>query len=429
MATSITDLCQKLKDRSSGKTNEELILLIKELCGSHIIVRYEILNKDAESNNSHTAQNTSKYAYLNNVKIYRILLTTHRLNGKFENDLEKQCNGLILEFLTWKVLSVPSKMLKPNYKVNELKNNLSQYSIYEIKDGTTVTIYSVLSELGDYIWCISSANGYDVSDYQLLGSTTYFEAIMEVGKLYPEFSLDKLDPSRCYTIGFRHSDFQPLLSDRNNMWLIQSCDLNLLNNENKFVLSTPDIGLPVQQPLNVPLTMEFLLEKNANAMNEYVKNKTIHYGYILRGPTDECMESELLKNIRGYVYNVPKKRLGKSPITPEHRAEYLVLRAYLSNTTKFAFITLFPQYESLYKKFDNIFNKLTVKVISCLRGNMRKQNNTFDSLVIGLADHVRTCGINPSLSESHNIIQDFILSKDNLDLYYECIIFAKSTKY
>jgi hypothetical protein len=79
---------------------------------------------------------------------------------------------------------------------------------------------------------------------------------------YPEFSFDKLDRSRAYTIGFRHNEFHPLKNDAPKMWLIQSCDLNAINSENpqlNFEYDT-DIGIPAQNAEEFDISGKKLLK-------------------------------------------------------------------------------------------------------------------------------------------------------------------------
>jgi hypothetical protein len=292
------------------------------------------------------------------------------------------------------------------------------------------------------------------------------DAINAAVAAYPEFSFDNLNNTCSYTIGFRHEDFQPLRTDPRDVWLVQTCDIDAINAGKLAINVNCDIGIPQQAVVVFPqvaeaasaektLThselMDIILARNASAVTEYTsavagglfqgvwksKPPNIHYGYVLRAAAGSnlgafeniLLESELLKNIRGYVYNIPKKRLGKCSITSEFRIEFIALRAYLSNITKFAFISLFPQFAYLYKKYDGIFEKLVNRIISCLRGkDFRKTSGgltPMDRLVVGLTDHVRQSGINASDPESFTIIQDFLLNRDHLDLYYECIIITR----
>lgn len=436
-----------------------------------------------------SAMTKSRFSHVEGKTLSRILLSTHRKGDKLTMELYRHLNGLVLQYQGWKVLSVSSPILNFNFKMNEMIKNLDCYDIYPVIDGTVVTLYwydpsaatvlhtqhsqqqhSQQQQQGS--WRLSSANGYDVSDMRWLGSRTYMEALMELARQYPAFSLDKLNRSCSYTIGFRHPEFQPMKYDGPKIWFIQSCNTSLVNNlsvakvdisklvgQNASSVSSllksadvkpvlminirEDIGLPIQAPIQFTPGMteekifETLRRHNDNALVEFSKSLSgdfvvsPHYGYFLRprvNRADLCdimFESTLLHLIKSALYNFPKKRnVGESELTPENRMEYAKLRAYLSNTIKYPFITLFPQFTDDYSRYDALFNKIADRIVQIIRKPSDRKSNDQRIEIIAqkFATHIKEKQINVTGSEGMSIVLDFLRDKRYLELYFSVLV-------
>ena len=437
MADNLTQLCERLRADTKGLTNEQAFDTLKTLLGDGIRFRYELVNENADENadahndtHADTQADThdeilgesadkTRFGHLNSRKISRVVLTTVKSpTTDYSRELVRQCNGVVLQFPEWKVLSVPSPGFNLRYRVNDVKKNLSQYKVYEIKDGSTITLYWYEPT---NTWCMSSANGFDVSEYQWLGKSTYADAFNQVAKLYPDFSFDRLDKTRSYTVGFRHPDFHPLATDQSKIWLIQAHDLETLQP------TEVAIGIPHQTTLDA-IDWDQMMEKNKLAMTKYMTpEQRIHYGYVLRGDCGELsniiLESELLKSIRQMVYDLPKHRIpNAAPITPYTRIEYIALRAYLS-ATRFTFINLFPQFAAMHKRYDEMCKRLADRIISTIRKRLSfKILTPADRLVAGYADHISKSGVDVLKADGESIVLDFLRDKSNLDLLYSCMI-------
>lgn len=417
-----------------GLTTEETFNTLQELVGEHISIRYEVLPGEPDE-----TVYTTKFGRLNNQTVSRVLLTSNRKYADFSRKLTSQCNGIVLEYPSWNVLSMPPQMCNLNFKIGNIsKNASSDYAIYEINDGTTVTLYW---NKQDGKWSLSTTNGFDVSDYKWIGAKTYREAFDEVSKQYPKFSVDKLSKSRSYTIGFRHHDFHPLLTDPARMWLIQNCDLAVLNGNPASKDS--DIGITPQLPITPPAWGKALTYHLCNtaktALHDYMVSlrdgaPKIHYGYILRkadgadaadaADANIIIESSLLKQIRYHAYNIPKSNYDV-PIDATTRLEYVILRAYLNCSTKSEFINLFPQFSLHYSKYDALFSKLIARVVTALR-NKNTRESIFRSkiakldivaaIMVGIVENAGK--VNVMDSQGPSIIYDFVHDRANLDLYY-----------
>lgn len=441
----LTELVAYLRANTTDMTTESSFDLLQQLVGDHVRVRCEEMGKDLSKNTCREATE-GKFAHLNNIKVGRVLLTSDRLRADFSRELTRQCNGVVLEYPTWRLLSVPAGMFNPKYRLADVVSNIKDYDVYDIKDGTTVTLYWHNEK-----WCLSSTNGFDVSDYQWMGPSTYYVAFTSLMKNYPDFSFDKLEKNKSYTIGFRHKEFHPLLTDPQKMWFIQSCDIKHASAGDTISISTTEnIGLPLQTLSALPndcARTQWFNDKNNHSLNKYVSSvrngssPDIHYGFVFRSKTgkpDIIVESTLLTSVRSLMYNLPKKQHQHAElITADNRLEYTILRSYLSNYTKYTFLNLFPQFEDKYRKYDDLFSKLSNRIVNILRSrdsrNFTRTNfaarkagtlaQRIDNLAMSLADHIRIHSqINVMDSQGPNIVLDFLMNKQHLDLYYTYLI-------
>ena len=119
------------------------------------------------------------------------------------------------------------------------------YNVIQVFDGTAVTIYRWTQPKKGLVWCLASANCFDVSHLKWGGDETYAEVLFELLAKSPTFlastglrlrrgllcvddvglDFQTLDRGRCYTIGFRHPNFHPMAADPPGVWNIQSVDL------------------------------------------------------------------------------------------------------------------------------------------------------------------------------------------------------------
>jgi hypothetical protein len=450
-ADTLIELCTLMRKLSVGKTTEEVFDTLQALVGNDIKIRYEIIRETTsekkEKENDTSSDNKGRFTHLNGLKIARVLLTSNRLKADFSRELVRICNGVVLEYPTWNVLSVPAMMFNPRFRVADVINDMDSYSIYEIKDGTTVTLYHY-----NDTWCLSSTNGFDVREYQWMGPSTYIQCLNAVSKMYPDFSYEKLDKKCAYTIGFRHNEFHPLMRDHAKMWLIQSCDVSALNSATPSLnIGNVNIGLPLQTcvtftNLTGKQLFKHMHDRNASALDKYlntsraVAQPDIHYGYVLRhnrggANSNIILESELLRHVRFLMYNLPKRKFNEAvPVTAQNRLEYTILRAYLSFSAKYMFLNLFPQFSEKYREYDALFSKLSNKIISALRNrnareallttksNKDQMTMRIDKLAFVLAKHIdETSRINAMDSQGANIVLDFIMDRKHLDLYYSCL--------
>lgn len=284
-----------------------------------------------------------------------------------------ECNGIVFEYPSLRILAVP-----PLLHVTKTEFNCDEYDVIPMKDGTTVTLYSY-----DGAWQLSSSKGMNVWETKL-NCKTYREAIEEALSRY-EFSYEKLDRNRSYTIGFHHPDYHVFTLTETNepqAWFIHACDIEKYNEiiakkdttvfdaYDNCIDVECDIGLPTQK-LEANLDLITLYAKNRLAIYDMVTNKTVNYGFILRTKKYATTKTESIVYLKSVLYDNISRLLYAYRITLMSnsirgenidRYKYISLYWFLSPKYYKLFIQLFPQYRSNYVKYFKIVNDIAEKI-------------------------------------------------------------------
>lgn len=323
----LSELVSLLKE-NKDKTIQEIVYLIKSIDRS-INIRY---HSDKDTGNT------------------RLLLSAMR-HMSYPTELNSHCNGVIIQYPSMKVLASPEKTIYYNYDQKELESNFDQYDIYKVIDGTICTLYYF-----DDKWCIATGKGMDVSNYNARTlKKTYGEILDECLVNYPDFSYDKLDKEKSYTIGFNHPDLHYLSNKK--VWVVKICNIDDLT-----CCDCDNIGLDIQEKCID--NMEVINLNNMLSILRYVDKQAkinvdindVHYGYIFRSKNngkDYVVESNLLREIRMNYYNLPKVH-GKVDPFITNASIYSALRIYLNDYKVLR--ELFSCFKEDYDKFrDDIY--------------------------------------------------------------------------
>ena len=166
----------------------------------------------------------------------RIILSRGRRGGG--SRLCAECNGAVIDVRTWTHLAMPPRAFDPRPSKKEVDRAFAapdadgvirtgHYNVIQVIDGTVVTIYSWTHPKKGLVWCLASANGFDVSHLKwgFLAATDIRlrRGLLCVGDVRLEFQT--LERGRCYTIGFGQPNFHPMVADPSGVWNIQSVDL------------------------------------------------------------------------------------------------------------------------------------------------------------------------------------------------------------
>jgi hypothetical protein len=354
----------------------------------------------------------------------------------FPNDIAKniwlECNGLVLDMKSMKPLVIPQKTFIKSIDTNEVNLNLSKdlYDISLIEDGTTISLY--YSDNLDS-WRISTQKGYDVTD-KMWGSQTYKSIIDDILIVYNIEKIDffdSLNKSKCYTFGFKHPSMHPFREGKPDpiikMWFIQSTELI-----SPYIVSTEfdNPKIPKQTVYNFPLekNTKVLFNQLRMSFTNFLSSGDINYGFILRSKDESqtginsniILKSSLMNRIRQLYYNAPIDKLDKDKYDIE---KYIVISSYLDTNTHNMFITLFPQYESLYKKLNDIKSKLIKSILQYAKFIKHRDGNEYNNqIAIHLYNHIaQHCHIDINYRHINRIISSFINNKIYISLYYKLL--------
>ena len=126
----------------------------------------------------------------------RIILSHGRRGGG--SHLCAECNGAVIDVRTRTHLAVPPRAFDPRPLKKEVDRAFAapdedgvirtgHYNVIQIIDGTVVTIYSWTHPKKGLVWCLASANGFDVSHLKWGGAETYAEVLFELLARSPTF--------------------------------------------------------------------------------------------------------------------------------------------------------------------------------------------------------------------------------------------------
>lgn len=404
-----------------SKADDLIHHLIEKVRSYNIKITYELIHNE----------NKEKVNYI------RVLLSTQRNRANFNIPLVKQCSGVIvlidLQKQKCKILAKPPEefLFINKFRRRNIAYNIDKqkYNIYQIEDGTTITLYfDPITEK----WCISTKNGYDVSSLEWRGYN-YQDALNEVLEEYPDFSFNNLDKKYSYTIGFKHPSMHPFMPDK-KAWFIST-------NSNDDL----QIGIPKQEKVNIK--SDELFQNLDRALKEYLKNGKINYGYILRPNKSDIesnknwqktllAESSLMSNIRELIYQLPFTR---NPTEFNRQKQYfkdmkyVILLCYLDATKRDLFWKLFNQYHDKFKKLNVMINRVVSYIIKLRDNPTEIQSESFEfklatrlNQFVGIIyDKGRQGNISSSKKNTQELkstIKDIITKPMYAPIYYDILI-------
>ena len=332
--------------------------------------------------------------------------------------------GTVIDAQSWKVLAMPPPQPNPKFSrkyVNQIiADHSREYEVLKIIDGTIATLYYY-----NNAWCISTVNGYDVSNITWIGSKTFSELVMESLLENKKFTKatglsDKLDSAGrlqfsklstdyYYTIGFRHENIHPphanMKCPKRVAWFVDS-NANVRNDKVEQCLVN---GHRIKCNLIEYLPTQSVINMDGiKSIDELFVKAPSEYGYIIRNTTDGnrkgrsyLIESALTKNLKKFIYDIPKI----NGLDSSNRLLFTIVRAFLGNH-KEKFIELFPQFLSEYKKCNMIYRSVCNTIVNLACGE--DVNNRYSELATIIYKKMRKIDAINSRRQNWDIINNFI---------------------
>lgn len=368
----------------------------------------------------------------------RYIFTNHKMlrsrNVRF-NPINLECNGLILEAgpSGWKPLVVP--LMSPKSNVNThamnqfLKSNV--FSVYSLQDGTVINLY--FSNTYSNNWVVSSARGISMNDVKFTNKT-YQELVSECLLSYDltwEQFTETLDPTHCYTLGFRHPDMHPFNEQKSHkLWTIQSVNTHETNSSVYFpVQKWAHSSLDTQTSIENPKTIGSLYEQLNSALPNFLsKSEEPVFGFMLVSSSPELtrehsvvmLESSLLRTIRRLWYDNEYVNYSKKTGFPRERV--IKLNGFLDSTRHDIMLKLFPQVKEDFDSYKNNEDEMVEQIYEMLTKPSKDEDKTSKEesveLLTGQVSHM----INIDLYQNpRQKIRDIIRDVKYFSMYYNFI--------
>lgn len=404
--------------------------------GDTLVTQHFMLEKKATAKDFKTAQEALKEQGIKTCyDPYRMIFSTHHnKKNEFMNIYGQECNGLILELGTWKPLVVPPRSLRFNIDSNASNIFLHKglYHIYRAEDGTCFNMYYY-----DNKWIISTAKGYEMNNV-VWEAMSYQAIITECLSRLPtpltweEFT-SKLNTSRCYSFGFKHPNFHRFFESQKTpiykLWFIQSVDLNEQSPQYLWASDKSpidDIKGQTYYEENVG-SLRDLYKLAAAALDKYVKDGSVCYGFILRSVNFEAtgfhsdlfVESSLLISIRKSWYD--NKMIDTCQKNNWSKETTVTLNAYLNSELYEDFLHLFPQYQDTFEKYNTKVQEIVQEMIK-----LQSENNSVDNslvqqevrvaniLLSGFKSFVKYNLTNKTEDQKRRVFNEFVVNVKNL---------------
>ena len=387
----------------------------KTLATSHFMAK----NNDVTQARKDLYQQGIKTSYNENVMIFsRMRSAKNSLNNLYI----QECNGLVLEQGTWRPLVVPPRSLRFNINTEASNKYLHQglYHIYRAQDGTCFNLYYYNNN-----WVISTSSGHTMNSVIWAQSKSY-QAIVEecldtLGLTWETFTA-QLDPLNCYSFGFRHQLMHKFRENSNaayKLWFIQSVCLNENSEEYLWTNDASPIAIVPTQEIESTLigNLRELYKVSSNALQDYLDNKNVCYGFILRSVnvaqtgehSDLYIESSLMRTIRRIWYeNTIIEQCHKNNWNKELA---ITLHSYLDMPNYELFCKLFPEYLEKMQMYHTYVSDIVTNMVQLtLNVNFKptQHSEVSDTLLKMFTDNVR--------------LQSKGLSPENLQkIYFEYI--------
>ncbi len=343
-----------------------------------------------------------KTSYSDKVMIFT---TQHNAKNTFNNPYIQECNGLVLEKNTWRPLVVPPRTLRFNINTEASNKFLHQglYHIYRVQDGTCFNMYYY-----NDAWVISTTRGHTMNDVKWAQDKTYQQIIVEclerIGLTWDTFT-SQLSKTNCYSFGFKHPLMQKFREgssqDIYRIWFIQSVCIK--EDDAAYLWSSdtcPIAIIPTQEILSDVIgNLKELYKKATNALQDYLDNGNVCYGFILRSVnvaetldhSDLFIESSLMRTIRKTWYE-------NSLIDLCHKSNWdkelvITLHAYLDSPNYEVFQKLFPNYQealSSYHTFINeLVNNMATKTLSANTSDVMPNEKLVNDMLQSFRDNIK----------------------------------------
>jgi len=364
-----------------------------------------------ETNNDLAGETKEDYV-LNNTREF--IFSCKKNVRSPDNKLMLEANGLILQAPDWTPLVIPPTR-PTNYFNKDIINSLlrkNEYKIYLLEDGTIVNLHFCKKTKQ---WVLSSVRGLNINNtvFNIFSYSHMFNESLSYNGINMYEFYNNLDKSKCYTFGFKHPDLHPFMENSGmpiyKVWFVQMVNLK----KNKVITTSPWNFIPghkVYKP-NVKNLKE-LFSETRNSYTNFVKNKSILYGFLLISKNPETsdehlgyssilLESYLMKHIKDMWYDARYVRFSK--IKEFNRVDTILLNSFLDRTRTELFNNIFYQYNNYILDLNAMENYIVEEIYNNIKTNQAVYANKANQIKQG--DENANSSPNTNMQVAHDTKQ------------------------
>jgi hypothetical protein len=325
--------------------------------------------------------------------VLNILLNHNKYNFDASDALLSQCNGVVIDIHTVKVVACMPESMNIKYVPDELQPFIEKgyYDCVKVNDGTICCLYPQ-QEHGKQYWQISTNGSSNMDQVRWTSENTYGELLCEL--LAREYDLpvevddririSGLNPKYAYTFGVRFHDHHPVTIDPERAWMI-----HYLKQDTGEILQAPEEdnlfdAMPKQTALPLPFESvkalrgtfadEFTTIREAISQNRIIP-EGLNCGVILIAnhpsvPQHQrrvLIESFYQTRMRQLVYSKMPRHI-EDRLDYRNRKLFHRLRAFLgTQQTQRLYMELFPGENGYFVQFRAFIDDLVYQVLHCIR--------------------------------------------------------------
>jgi hypothetical protein len=309
----------------------------------------------------------------------------------FSTEIIQKYINTIIDLSTHEIKVYTGGEFNYNYNIEFINKNFNEYNIYPILDGTRISLwYSERAEK----YVISTRKLINANDIIWKKTSTYMDILEDI-LTHNKLNKDIFNKDFSYNLIIKHPLCHPF--NQTNERPIKSIHLiNIYDTKNKKLLNAEEFGranhIPCQSIIedkNIK-SIEDILIKNKDSINNYFSTYNHHYGFILR--TKNYMRTKGFSNIILYssIYNIiknvfyDKKQLRYYHLNDDNIYSRITIIYITYDKDKMeVFIKLFPQYIDLIEKIKSVINKIIKRLIKYYTSSIEDRKGIQMGLISG----------------------------------------------
>ena len=264
------------------------------------------------------------------------------------------------------VICNPIIKLENRFDKNYIIDNYNDYNIHYLSDGTIINLYYFEGK-----WRLGTKTCFDLTDMVYLNGKTWKQFFDEsIAEYRNDFSYERLDKKKSYTIGFQHTEIHPCAS-RNKVWVYYD-DLGFEKLKTVLQPNIKDINVVVN-------LIESEMLNCSKSINTIESSKKVLLGYVFypkdpkSGKMTFLYRSRLWNRIKKEAHDkLFKEGPCKLPVNTSEARAFRIYCLCNRKLDKLKDIYQSRHYQNLFSIIDNFFTHKLYTELDTYRKNPKK---------------------------------------------------------